>query len=39
MIFKKQMVQRSSVISITGFPVRIPTPEDLNFWDVGSYGA
>lgn len=27
--FKKQMVQRSSVISISGFPVRIPTPEDL----------
>lgn len=27
--FKKQMVQRSSVISITGFPVQIPTPEDL----------
>jgi len=27
--FKKQMVQRSSVISIAGFPVRIPTPEDL----------
>ncbi len=27
--FKKQMVQHGSVISITGFPVRIPTPEDL----------
>lgn len=27
--FKKQMLQRGSVISIAGFPVHIPTPEDL----------
>lgn len=27
--FKKLMIQRSSIISITQFPVRIPTPEDL----------